>query len=268
MTPTPSITSSQTPTITPSPNYVYVYRTCEPNSPSSTHTEVIQNVPIGLTIQRDESFKDDTGTCWFFKGVFSTNYIPPSGTIPIFFTGNYFASIIPTTVYNSCTSCLESCTGITVNVEIVINSNGVGTVPIYMPPTVSNMIPNYNYAVLFTNGFMPNYTLLPQNLVTSNGVVDTQQLVIPECTSYTIEALNIGYVVQPDTPLVDRIAMSVYINGVLESQSNFETLYNPGAQPMANATTGFFYYPILCTNLPCGGVLTNNSTLRIEINRY
>jgi hypothetical protein len=268
MTPTPSITSSQTPTITPSPSYFYVYRTCEPNTPSGNFTEVIQNVPIGLTIQVNESFKDDDGTCWFFKGVFSTNYIPPTGVIPIYFNGNYFAPIIPTTVYNSCTACLESCTGITINLEFVMNSNGLGPIPIFMPPVVSSSIPNYNWAIEIYDGSFPSYSYLPQSLVTSNGVVVSQQFVLPNCQSTTIENINIGYVEEPNTGFIKNIEFNVIIDGILQSQTKNETIYNPSSQPFANGVTGFFFYPSLCVNLPCNGQLLNNSTLRIEINRY
>ena len=266
-TPTPSITATNTATVTPSPNYVYVYRTCLEATGSGLFTEVIQDVPMGLVIATDESFKDNDGVCWFFKGLFNTNYIVPPNTISINYTGNYFASILPTIVYPTCESCLGSCTGITINLEFVINSNGLGAIPIYMPPVVSSQIPNYNFALQITDIYT-TYTYLPQSLVTSNGVVVSQQFVLPNCVSYNINALNLGFVEEANSSYTTSIEFNIYINGVLQSQDKNQNFYNPSGSPLANGATGFFYYPHLCTNLPCNGLLTNNSTLKIEINRY
>jgi hypothetical protein len=250
---------------------VYVYRTCLPADDvpggRGLYTEVIQDVPIGMVIQVNESFKDNRGVCWYFKGTFNTNYIVPPATVPIFFTGDYFASVVPTTVYNSCEVCLTSCTGITINLEFVINSNGLGPVPVFMSPVVIPQAPNYTNAVEFTDG-SSTYSYLPSTLVTSNGIFVTQEFVLPNCFSFDISSLSVNFLVEPNTIYTTFLEFNVYINGILQSQNNFESLYNPSSSPQANGVTGFFFFPQLCNNLPCNGLLTDGSTLKIEINRF
>jgi hypothetical protein len=109
---------------------------------------------------------------------------------------------------------------------------------------------------------------LPSNLVTSDGVVVSQQFILPNCSSFDISALNVYFVVEPNTSYTTFLEFDVYINGILQSQNNFDSLFNPSSSPQANGVTGFFFYSQLCNNVPCNGLLTDGSTLRIEINRY
>jgi hypothetical protein len=106
-TTTPTITSSMTPTPTktptPTPGYVYVYQTCF--GQDVIQRQIIQTVQSQITTVIGSSFKDSNGICWSYLGQFSSNYIPTQGYQPITYSGNYFASALPT-VYAGCGTCI------------------------------------------------------------------------------------------------------------------------------------------------------------------
>jgi hypothetical protein len=107
-TPTPTVTNtpSITPTITPTPNYVYVFKTCEKVIKGTLFSEVIQTQPVGFIINVGETFKDDYGTCWRYKGQFDTSYVTSDVSTSSFtYSGNYFDGLVPT-IYSNCDVCL------------------------------------------------------------------------------------------------------------------------------------------------------------------
>jgi len=100
-TPTPSITAS--PSLTP--NFLYVYQSCNRiGGGRGTITQVIQTQPVSFPIVVNETFKDNDGNCWYFVGQFNTSYIAPPRVTPINFGGNYFTGI-PSQTYSNCETC-------------------------------------------------------------------------------------------------------------------------------------------------------------------
>jgi len=97
-TPTPT----ETPTMTPSPIYVYVFQSCSPIS--GNIITVIQTQQVGFTVIPTQTFKDNVGNCWIYLGRYDSNYIAPTNTTSITFTGDYFSSA-PTTTYSDCNAC-------------------------------------------------------------------------------------------------------------------------------------------------------------------
>jgi hypothetical protein len=96
-----------TPTITPTPNYVYVFKTCERVIKGISFSEVIQTLPVEFSITVGQTFKDSNGICWTYKGVFDTSYVTnDANTSPFTWSGNYFDGLVPTTIYDSCEICL------------------------------------------------------------------------------------------------------------------------------------------------------------------
>jgi len=100
-TPTPSITSSPSAT----PNFLYVYQSCNRiGGGRGTITQVIQTQPISFPIAVNETFKDNDANCWYFVGQFNTSYIVPPKVTPINFGGNYFTGV-PSQTYSDCETC-------------------------------------------------------------------------------------------------------------------------------------------------------------------
>ena len=100
-TPTPSITASPSAT----PNFLYVYESCNRiGGGRGTITQVIQTQPVSFTIAVNETFKDNDGNCWYYVGRFNTSYIAPPKVTPINFGGNYFIGVSSQT-YSNCETC-------------------------------------------------------------------------------------------------------------------------------------------------------------------
>ena len=100
-TPTPSITASPSAT----PNFLYVYESCNRiGGGRGTITQVIQTQPVSFTIAVNETFKDNDGNCWYYVGQFNTSYIAPPKVTPINFGGNYFIGVSSQT-YSNCETC-------------------------------------------------------------------------------------------------------------------------------------------------------------------
>jgi hypothetical protein len=100
-TPTPSITASPSAT----PNFLYVYQSCNRiGGGRGTITQVIQTQPVSFTIVVNETFKDNDGNCWYYVGQFNTSYIAPPKVTPINFGGNYFTGV-PSQTYSDCETC-------------------------------------------------------------------------------------------------------------------------------------------------------------------
>jgi hypothetical protein len=100
-TPTPSITMSPSAT----PNFLYVYQSCNRiGGGTGSFTQVIQTQPVGFTIEVNEVFKDTNGNCWYYVGQFNTSYIAPPKVTPINFGGNYFTGV-PSQTYTDCVTC-------------------------------------------------------------------------------------------------------------------------------------------------------------------
>jgi hypothetical protein len=100
-TPTPSITASPSAT----PNFLYVYESCNRiGGGRGTITQVIQTQPVSFTIAVNETFKDNDGNCWYYVGRFNTSYIAPPKVTPINFGGNYFIGV-STQTYSNCETC-------------------------------------------------------------------------------------------------------------------------------------------------------------------
>jgi hypothetical protein len=100
-TPTPSITASPSAT----PNFLYVYESCNRiGGGRGTITQVIQTQPVSFTIAVNETFKDNDANCWYYVGRFNTSYIAPPKVTPINFGGNYFIGVSSQT-YSNCETC-------------------------------------------------------------------------------------------------------------------------------------------------------------------
>lgn len=99
-TPTPSITASPSAT----PNFLYVYQSCNRIGVGKTILQVIQTQPVSFPILVNETFKDNDGNCWNYNGRFNTSYIPLSKVSPINYLGNYFTGI-PSQTYADCVTC-------------------------------------------------------------------------------------------------------------------------------------------------------------------
>lgn len=100
-TPTPSITASPSAT----PNFLYVYQSCNRiGGGRGTITQVIQTQPVSFPIAVNETFKDNDANCWYFVGQFNTSYIPSPKVTPINFGGNYFTGV-PSQTYSDCETC-------------------------------------------------------------------------------------------------------------------------------------------------------------------
>jgi hypothetical protein len=100
-TPTPSITASPSAT----PNFLYVYQSCNRiGGGRGTITQVIQTQPVSFPISVNETFKDNDANCWYFVGQFNTSYIPSPKVTPINFGGNYFTGV-PSQTYSDCETC-------------------------------------------------------------------------------------------------------------------------------------------------------------------
>lgn len=100
-TPTPSITASPSAT----PNFLYVYQSCNRiGGGGKTIIQVIQTQPISFPILVNETFKDNDGNCWNYNGRFDTSYIPTPKVSPINYLGNYFTGI-PSQTYADCVTC-------------------------------------------------------------------------------------------------------------------------------------------------------------------
>jgi hypothetical protein len=106
ITPTTTITPSMTPTITPTSNFVYVFKTCEKVIKGVSFSEVIQTSPVLFSITVGQTFKDSNGTCWRYKGRFDTSYVTSDvNTSSFTYSGNYFDGLTPT-IFASCEVCL------------------------------------------------------------------------------------------------------------------------------------------------------------------
>jgi hypothetical protein len=129
-TQTPTNTPTQTTTPTPSttPNYVYVYQSCNPISPNVLPTQVIQSERLGINTKLGISFRDTQNNCWSYVGVFESTYIAPQTVTTITYTGNYFNGT-STKVYATCDDCLKQHT-----------ITGVGA---YMQPCVGGTINDF-----------------------------------------------------------------------------------------------------------------------------
>ena len=100
-TPTPSITASPSAT----PNFLYVYESCNRiGGGRGTITQVIQTQPVSFTIAVNETFKDNDANCWYYVGRFNTSYIAPPKVTPINYGGNYFTGV-PSITYSNCETC-------------------------------------------------------------------------------------------------------------------------------------------------------------------
>jgi hypothetical protein len=100
-TPTPSITASPSAT----PNFLYVYQSCNRiGGGRGTITQVIQTQPVSFTIAVNETFKDNDANCWYYVGQFNTSYIAPPKVTPINYGGNYFTGV-PSQTYSNCETC-------------------------------------------------------------------------------------------------------------------------------------------------------------------
>lgn len=100
-TPTPSITASPSAT----PNFLYVYESCNRiGGGRGNITQVIQTQPVSFSISVNQVFKDTEGNCWTYIGQFNTNYIAPPRITPINFSGNYFTGS-PSQTYTDCVTC-------------------------------------------------------------------------------------------------------------------------------------------------------------------
>ncbi len=117
LTPTPSVTASntQTPTITPSPtmtptaspaDFVYVFQTCALNQSNYPQSTIMQTQPTNFAIMSGQTFQTVNGECWTYVGQF-LNYYPAGQTILTYFTGNYFNLNKPT-IYANCVDCLAN----------------------------------------------------------------------------------------------------------------------------------------------------------------
>jgi hypothetical protein len=112
--PTPTPTRTTTPTVTPTPsitpspsgtpNFLYVYRSCNRIGVGRTIIEVIQTQPVSFSIAVNETFKDNDANCWYFVGQFNTSYIPRDKVSPINYGGNYFTGV-PSQTYSNCETC-------------------------------------------------------------------------------------------------------------------------------------------------------------------
>jgi hypothetical protein len=112
--PTPTPTRTTTPTVTPTPsitpspsgtpNFLYVYQSCNRIGVGKTILQVIQTQPISFPISVNETFKDNDANCWYFVGQFNTSYIPSPKVSPINYGGNYFTGI-PSQTYSDCVTC-------------------------------------------------------------------------------------------------------------------------------------------------------------------
>lgn len=103
-TSTPTQTKTGTPTPTPTPNWAYVYESCNPISPNVNKTQVVQNVPSPITTTVGQCFKDVNGNCWKYLGKFETNYIAPINILVITSSVNYFVGA-SNCVYSDCSTC-------------------------------------------------------------------------------------------------------------------------------------------------------------------
>jgi hypothetical protein len=94
-------------TPTPTPNWVYVYQTCEPISVQGKIIEVIQTVKAG-NLTDGLVFQDQQGTCWTYMGRYDTNYIALSTVTVITYSGNYFGSLSfgSNNTFQYCINCL------------------------------------------------------------------------------------------------------------------------------------------------------------------
>lgn len=100
-TPTPSITASPSAT----PNFLYVYQSCNRiGGGRGTITQVIQTQPVSFPIAVNETFKDNDANCWYYVGQFNTSYIPSPKVTPINYGGNYFTGV-PSQTYSNCETC-------------------------------------------------------------------------------------------------------------------------------------------------------------------
>jgi len=126
VTPTPTRTqtptNTQTPSMTPtSPTFVYVYQSCSPVSVSSLlNTQIIQTEKVSFTDTAGVIFKDNSGYCWTYQGVFDSDYIAPSTVKSVTYQGNYFVGV-STQVYNTCTDCETKLVGVGVIVQLSLN---------------------------------------------------------------------------------------------------------------------------------------------------
>jgi len=108
-TKSPTATNTPTQTITPSPsvtpNFLYVYQSCNRiGGGRGTIIQVIQTQPVSFPIAVNEVFKDNDANCWYYVGRFNTSYIPSAKVTPINFGGNYFTGV-PTQTYTDCVTC-------------------------------------------------------------------------------------------------------------------------------------------------------------------
>ena len=92
------------PNVTPVDSYVYVYQSCNPISPNSLQTQIVQTIQVGLTNEIGIVFKDNDGNCWEYLGEFLSTYIPPTNVVGVTYSGNYFDGI-PSQLYSNCETC-------------------------------------------------------------------------------------------------------------------------------------------------------------------
>lgn len=106
VTPTPTMTSTNTPTPTPTitpsntpppMGKIYVYTGC------GTNQMIIQNSIVSGVLPTEVIRYN--GDCWYYVGAFNQPYFPPNGFIVSEYNYNYFGVINSNNIYNSCTSC-------------------------------------------------------------------------------------------------------------------------------------------------------------------
>jgi hypothetical protein len=91
--------------MTPTPNNVYVYISCFPQSLPVTY--VIQTTKSPITSIVGETFKDADGNCWTYNGQYDAGYIVPPAYMSINYSGDYFATAF-TTTYTDCETCIST----------------------------------------------------------------------------------------------------------------------------------------------------------------
>jgi hypothetical protein len=96
-----------TPSQTQTPSLEYVFASCEPiGFKVLNYTTIIQNQPTVNNYPIGSVFKDGSGNCWTYVGVFvNGSYIAPINYIVQTYSGDYFATSGVNT-YANCESCL------------------------------------------------------------------------------------------------------------------------------------------------------------------
>jgi hypothetical protein len=113
LSPTQTLTSTNSPTPTttttptPTPYYVYVYQSCVPQQLIPyLENQIIQTVQVSGIDQIGTTFKDSSGNCWRYVGIFDYNYIAPINVVATTYEGDYFVGR-QSTLYDSCNTCIN-----------------------------------------------------------------------------------------------------------------------------------------------------------------